>query len=502
MAANNDREAELAALLLQVDQLNADNAALQQQAAADALQIQNQANAIAAANQAAVVPPVGQPNQAGIALQVGQPALQPVPPTVKYASCPGRHDSDSTLDFSKKPDLSLFKSGCKSLYEGDRHFDGTTSNLTMFLKLLTDRSNELAWSEASNPQQINWFTTTPSGSTTNVQINVVNQYAMIGVADLTQQCARFMTGADKESRANQNNSMMAKCIHHSLTTECQLQLIQYETEYTVAGSVCAPLLLKVLMRIVTMDSVATSKSLRAELFALDAYASQVKGDVKLILAKFVEINNRLRAAGEEVKSTVDYLFQALKAVHVPAFVQYIVLKEDAHDDGTVPVSPEQLIIWAQQKYNLMVDKGEWTVETSKKDEIVAMRAEIDDLKGKLTLTDKTKVAIEGGPKTTGKNFQKTDEAWKKTPPAAGEPRTKKIRNKTFHWCEHHMAWTMHKPDDCRLRPGYSDPATNVATPLASSATDSATPASVTPQAMTAEAILGRLESAIGAANRY
>jgi hypothetical protein len=270
----------------------------------------------------------------------------------------------------------------------------------------------------------------------------------------------------------------------------------------MADTVCGPLLFKVLMRVATMDSVATIKALKAELLGLNAYAVEVKGDVKQILAKFVEVGNRLRAAGEEVKSTQDYLFAALKAVPVPAFVQYIVLKEDAHDDGTVPVSPEQLIIWAQQKYNLMMNKGEWIIEASKKDEIVAMRAEIDDLKGKLTLADKTKAAIDGGTtKTKGKEFQKKDEAWKKTPPAAGEPRTKKIRSKVFHWCDHHMAWTMHKPDECRLRPGYSDAATNAATPTAASATDSAT-TGVTPQAMTAEAILGRLESAIGAANRY
>jgi hypothetical protein len=251
-----------------------------------------------------------------------------------------------------------------------------------------------------------------------------------------------------------------------------------------------------------MDSVATIKALKAELMGLDAFAIQVKGDVEQILAKFVELTNRLRAAGKEVKASEDYLFAALKEVPVPGFVQYIGLKEDAHDDGTVPVSSEQLIIWAQQKYNLMVNKGQWIIEPSKKDEIVAMQAQIDDLKGKLTLADKTKAAIEGGTaKTNGKEFQKKDEAWKKTPPAAGEPRTKKIRNKVFHWCEHHMAWTMHKADECRLRPGYSDAATNVITPIAAAATESAI-TNVTPQAMTAEAILGRLESAIGAANQY
>ena len=67
-------------------------------------------------------------------------------------------------------------------------------------------------------------------------------------------------GVDREERANQNNHMMAECILSSLTPECQLKLTQYEKEYTIGGTICAALLFKVLMRMSTMDSVATIKS--------------------------------------------------------------------------------------------------------------------------------------------------------------------------------------------------------------------------------------------------
>jgi hypothetical protein len=88
-----------------------------------------------------------------------------------------------------------------------------------------------------------------------------------------------------------------------------------------------------------------------------------------------------------------------------------------------------------------------------------------------------------------------DEAWKKIPPGAGEPHVKKIKTKDFNWCVHHMAWTVHTPGDCRLRPGAPDAAPTTITPTAA-------PATTTPTAMSAEAILGRLESAIGMAARY
>ncbi len=46
--------------------------------------------------------------------------------------------------------------------------------------------------------------------------------------------------------------------------------------------------------------------------------------------------------------------------------------------------------------------------------------------------------------------QKKDEAWKKEPPKDGEKRRKEVGKNTYHWCEHHMAWTVHKPTDCLL----------------------------------------------------
>jgi hypothetical protein len=41
--------------------------------------------------------------------------------------------------------------------------------------------------------------------------------------------------------------------------------------------------------------------------------------------------------------------------------------------------------------------------------------------------------------------------WKKEPPKEGDKKEKKVGKYTYHWCEHHMAQTVHKPADCLLR---------------------------------------------------
>lgn len=48
-------------------------------------------------------------------------------------------------------------------------------------------------------------------------------------------------------------------------------------------------------------------------------------------------------------------------------------------------------------------------------------------------------------KKRGKNKKNTDNkyAWKKVPPKEEESHTKDVNGKTYHWCPHHSAWTIH-----------------------------------------------------------
>ena len=43
-------------------------------------------------------------------------------------------------------------------------------------------------------------------------------------------------------------------------------------------------------------------------------------------------------------------------------------------------------------------------------------------------------------------------AWKKIPPKQGKPTTKKVDNKTYHWCTHHKVWVVNNPSEYRLKP--------------------------------------------------
>jgi hypothetical protein len=133
---------------------------------------------------------------------------------------------------------------------------------------------------------------------------------------------------------------------------------------------------------------------------------------------------------------------------------------------------------ATDKFTYLKTKNLWGSK-SEQDQIVAMAAEFTKLRGQFNLAKSlTHAAIASGgtvdnpqggstsnksdkkkkdgkktknkKDTSNKRRQKQDEAWKKVPPKSGEAKQKIHKEKTYHWCEHHMSWTMHTPGDCKL----------------------------------------------------
>jgi hypothetical protein len=118
---------------------------------------------------------------------------------------------------------------------------------------------------------------------------------------------------------------------------------------------------------------------------------------------------------------------------------------------------------AKGKFDWLKTKGLWGAKSPDNKKIVAMTAALNALKGQLKLDPKlSAIANEGKKKgnmrdkkknkknTYNQWEQKKDEALKKEPPKDGEKREKEVGKYTYHWCKHHMAWTLHKPTDCLL----------------------------------------------------
>ena len=86
------------------------------------------------------------------------------------------------------------------------------------------------------------------------------EYGQINEVTLKTACKRFCKAGevDAESRAKQNNGMLVVCLGKSLTAEAQARLLTYRNEYTFDGVEYVPLMYKIIMRLATINTVATT----------------------------------------------------------------------------------------------------------------------------------------------------------------------------------------------------------------------------------------------------
>jgi hypothetical protein len=106
------------------------------------------------------------------------------------------------------------------------------------------------------------------------------------------------------------------------------------------------------MALVTIDSVATTKTLRSNLRELPTYCSTIKGDIELRHSYFDSNYTQIIAHGTTVNNPANILFSLYMVVPCNNFRSYIKCKQDAYTDETLTFAHEELIMLATNKFNL------------------------------------------------------------------------------------------------------------------------------------------------------
>ena len=150
----------------------------------------------------------------------------------------------------------------------DLKFDMTSGDTVVFIKLLAARSREMGWSEWA--MNITTFNIDTTGTAPNIK-DLFTQYGQIPAKVIKERCDKFITGPDVQTSSNQNNAIMHKCLLAILTDEAKRKLTTCESDYIYNNEVYAPLLFKTIMRLATIDSMATANFLRESLNSCGSY---------------------------------------------------------------------------------------------------------------------------------------------------------------------------------------------------------------------------------------
>jgi hypothetical protein len=324
----------------------------------------------------------------------------------------------------------------------------------MFTEAMLNHATAMGWNKGS--KQITTFT-----NRSGVSVDIIKSYGQIYEATLKTACERFCKAGevDAESRAKQNNTMMSMCLNKSLTASAKASLLTYRAEYTFDGIEYAPLMYKIIMRLATIDSVATTQTLQDNLQNLGVCAVTVKGDINKVNAEFDTNYSQLIAQGATLDDPIGILFEAYLLVPCYNFTKYMSTKHDEYLGGNLTsLTHKAMMSMAKRKFDFLKTKGKWGAKSPDDEKIVAMAAQINSLKGQLKLDPKlSAIAGEGKmarrTRQTRGNRRKMRHGKRNRPRRgkAGESKTgKQVGKYTFNWCKHHMAWTVHKPADCLL----------------------------------------------------
>jgi len=238
---------------------------------------------------------------------------------VRFATTPAMLRHEDILDYSSKMATMIYEDGCESLTTS---FDMKSNGTVIYITELQAKCNRMGWHTG------------------------------------TQQIICLSTGPRYTERASQNNQMMTECIMKTLSGSARARLLPFrnEVEHNV---VYTPLLHKKVMALATINSVATTKTLRSNLKEFTTHCTTVKGNSKLMHSYFDTNYSQIIA-------------------------------RSANTNGTATFTHEELILLATNKYNLIVQSGEWGAKSLEEEKIIAMQAELMALKGQFVLAPNLK----------------------------------------------------------------------------------------------------------------
>ena len=203
-------------------------------------------------------------------------------------------------------------------------------------------------------------------------------------------------GADHDTRKGQNNAKMWRCLMASLTDDAKAKVIAFCKEFEHVENnqtfTSAPLLLKTMMRLATLDNKATSEKLRSNLRELLAYAAKVK-NVDEIHTYFDVNYSQLKAQGEEYDDKLPTLWQAYAQAGDATLVKYADNLHTKYFDGELPANFDHVELMRRMKaeFDYLVSRGTYGALSPEQEQIIALKAELEQVSGE-TLRLSKKIA--------------------------------------------------------------------------------------------------------------
>ena len=329
-------------------------------------------------------------------------------------------------------------------------FDCVDTQLMDFMSALTKRAYDYGWVERILKIPL----TLPEDADTEY-VNILTNHAEVSINTIRDYEESYV---QQQTRARQDTHCLYTCVIDSLSQEGRMKVLNEKDKYLIEADPTDPdndemvpsgnLLLKVVLMKASVDNRSGSYSIRMKLAELDNLISKMEFDIEKFNDQVKSYLEDLSRRGETSDDVNYNLIKAYKTVPVREFVAFIDrLKND--DDNQEPegrYTPQFIMDKAENKFKILVNENVWDTKMNEKDEIMALKAEINKMR------KQSRRAGKGG------KDRKT-KAGKKRVDITCKPRdiTKPvvIDGKEWYWCSKETGGKCngvlrrHKPKDCK-----------------------------------------------------
>lgn len=368
-------------------------------------------------------------------------AAQPPP----FALAPALVGANLPIDYSTRAGQSIYATAISPL---PIKYDGAPGSLPAFLQVIRNRSAACGW--------IDIFTINigQDDQGNDVDRDLLTHYGEITLDDVRANAIADYMGMME--RNAQVSHQIFQCLQASITENVAKRLVTEADRYHIDGMPDGPSYLMTIVQTYFVQTLATPTQLRLKIS--DAHI--LIGEHEFNIDKFnTELNSyvqELAATGQTTEDMFAHITKAYRLVPNREFKTYIQNRIDEHNDGTRPLTTVQLMDKAKSKFDEMNESKTWTSEDDTEKQLVALTAQLEQIQ--LTNKRLNKKFKANTPskdfkrKNKNKKFEKDDAKWKwkDSPPKKGET-TKVFQGKTYYFCVYHRKWTLHKPDECRLK---------------------------------------------------
>ncbi len=380
----------------------------------------------------------------GLPLDDSPPVASVPQANPRFALTPALAGHD-ILDYTSAAGAKTFEAAIRHLNEV--HYDCTSKGLRNFLEDTAERAANFGWniSILDIPDDV-----------TNVlgpSKNFLKQYGEISLDHIRKHAKTYV---NTQTRAAQDSIQLYSCLWASLSNEGKSKVNVHRSDYHIGEHRVGAMLLKVIIRESHIDTNATVSHIRTQLSSLDTFLPTLGHDICKLNDYVTSLHDALLARGEVSNDLFVNLFKGYKAASDRRFVAYIEKKEEDYEDGSLSITPQQLMTLAKNRYEVLVEKGLWNAPSSEEEKIMALEATIKKLQNNNRSNKRAddKMPNKGNDKAKArgiKNRNKELPAWVHEKPKPGESKTKTIENKTWHFCDHHGRWTRHTTDKCEMK---------------------------------------------------